>query len=219
MKLKFWRPPFFVSSEERVFQLISKFLDSVIKSVSELDAAIGALIAKDSGAVKKAVDAVSIAEQDADDVRRSIERAIFEGRFFDRGEKIDLMEKIDDVADYAETAAQTIMFKELASLPEEIASLLAEMTAATKKTVISLRHAMASLYTNFSAVSNYVKMIEDERDKVRETYGKLIRQVYTSRLSPVTMMILRDLSFRISRVADNAEEAGDRIDFLAVKYG
>lgn len=217
IKVKFWRPPFFVSSEEKLFENIGRFVAHVVEAVDSLDKGVVALVKRDAKSLKENVENVSKAEETADEIRRVIEKELYEGRFFDKAEKIDLIEKIDDVADNAEMAAQAMILRELV-LPKNISESLIELTDSTKKTTVALRHAVVQLYTNFSGVPQYVRTIETERDKVRSIYAKLIQELYTSNLSAASMMILRDLAFRIMRTADMAEEAADRVSFLAVKY-
>lgn len=219
MRLKFWRPPFYVSPEERVFENVKKFLNDVVKAVEHLDAGVDALVANKRETCLKAISLTSESERAADSARRDIERAMFEGRFFDKGEKIGLMETIDDIADNAELAAKVMGYRRFDKIPKDIADTLIKFSASTRRVVVSLRHAVVKLYTNFTEVPRYADMVEKERDATRDLYDELLAKIYNSNLSAVSVLLLRDLAFRILRVADSAEEAVDRVSFLAVRYG
>ena len=214
----FLRPPFFVSSEEDVFDNLLKFITQVVAAVDNLDKAARAFAASDIRRLKLAAKKVSEDEMAADDVRRIIEKILFEGRFFDREEKIDMIEKIDDVADDAEMAAQMMLFKKI-SVPKELGEILIELTNSTKKTVLAMRNAVVHLYTNFAVVPQYVHIIEEERERVRKFHGQFISGLYSSDLPAAALLLLRDIVFRIMRTADSAEEVGDVTSFMAVKYG
>lgn len=218
---KFWLPPFFMPGEEKIFELMGQFLHHIVESVNQLDKAVSCISkgtsAQNAAEMKKAVAKVSEHEVKADEVRRELEKTLYEERFFDKEEKIDLIEKLDDIADFAEIAANTLLYREL-PLPPEMCSLACEMTTATKRCVVALRHAIMSLYSDFSKTLKYADMCEEERDKVRAAYSKLMHKLFNSNVSALYAMLVRDLTYRISRTADAAEEASDWTRFLAAKY-
>jgi len=218
MAVRFWRPPFQMGPEEKLFDTVKQFLDRVVESASNLEAATLAYVAGEERELRDRIAKVSDAEREADSAREVIEKTVFGGRFYDRSEKIEMIEKIDDVADNAQLAAQILLYKAL-KIPTPLAAHIRDLVAKTKRVVESLREAVIALYTDFSAVSPIVKRVEVERDAARESYEKIVQEIYASRLDARALMLLRDFTFRVIKTADSAEEAAGRVSFLAVRYG
>jgi predicted phosphate transport protein (TIGR00153 family) len=218
MRPKFWIPPFLFGREPRIQKLIISFSSHVVEAVEWLHRAGVAFTKCDRKSIEDAIKRISEAEGKADNIRREIEKELFEGRFFDRAEKIDMIENIDNVADFAEMAGYTMLYHIPPKMTRHISEQLLKMIEGCLLIAKQLSKALNLLYTDFSKVPPVVNAIEHTRDVVRRTSDQFMKEIFAANISPKTLVLLRYLGYRIVRIADAAEEAGDRIRFLAVKY-
>ncbi len=215
---RFWIPPFLFGKEPKMHRLVKTFCLHVVETVEWLTRAGSAFTKGDRKALEQAVRKISEAEVRADTVRRQIEAELFEGRFFDRAEKIDMIEHIDNVADFAEMAGRTMLYHIPPRIEKQIATQLMKMIEGCLMAAKQLSKALDLLYTDFSKVPRVIDAIEHTRDGVREASDQFMKAIFSAKITPKALVLLRYLAYRIVRIADEAEEAGDRIRFLAVKY-
>jgi len=173
--------------------------------------------------VKKVFDA----ETKADKIHREQSLSVAEGAFFGgvREDILNLMERIDDIADSAKDAARFLSSD--SRLGDEARTILASenmrlFLADLKSAVGALRElvrAMKAGRKQALAVIEKVEDFEEEADAHKDALLKdLFRQAET--MNSVSVIQLRDFTFMSDNIADNAEDAGDVILVLLAKgYG
>ncbi|MEM5798775.1 MAG: DUF47 family protein [Candidatus Aenigmatarchaeota archaeon] len=219
MKLRFWRPPFFLSPEQDVYEKVLGFTKDVVIAVDAMCICTRAFVSGKRADVEKGFSILNKAENDADNKRRTIEIMLFGKRFFDREEKVEMLEKIDTVADYAKMTAQIMLSFPCRKMEKGIGLHLIDMANHTFHATKNLESAVKYLYIDWKNVSRYVEMIEREREEAEKAYNNLLKRLFASKLNDRLLMIIRDVAYRIERTITTAEEAGDRLRFLAVKHG
>ncbi len=218
--MKFWIPPFRAASEEKIQKQLTKLMDLVIESATYLDISVKNFAQNyDEIRLKESIEKVSEIETKIDNIRREIEKEIYSkpGMTFNKQEKIELIESLDDIADYAELASQLMLIKNI-KIPRDIAHDLIELSSSTKRSIVSLRHAIVQLYTDFRKVKEYDRLAEEERNKARKLYIKIMTKLFSSDMDTKDILIIKTLSYKISRTADMSEIAADKVNFMALKY-
>ena len=218
--MKFWLPPFFTGNEEKMQKQIIRLMDLVIESATYLDVSVKNFTSgHDDSRLEESVRRVGEIETEIDNLRRQMEKAIYSERSmtFNKQERIELIESLDDIADYAELASQLMLVKRI-KIPKDIARELVELSSSTKRSIVSLRHAVVELYNDFKRVKEYNRLAEEERNKARKLYVKILAKLFSSDMDVRDILVIKTLSYKISRTADMSEIAADRVNFMALKY-
>lgn len=216
--MKFWRPPFSLGKEEDILKNLSDLTETVANCVEEMKNSVVAFCTQDFERVKIHSSSCSKYEQDADAIRRRLERNLYASGFlsFSREDKYQLAEKIDDVADQAQKAAEWLTLKKI-KIDKELGELVIELAEKTLETVKALKRCISSFELPLEKTFEEIDSVEAARENVRNVLHKIAEKLFNSNLNPVTIQLLWEVAYRISRVADMAEEAGDRIGGLAMK--
>ena len=212
--------------EKGIFDGMLRLLDTVSEGVEAFEASVLAFARGDADAnelVRKVFDA----ETRADKIHREQSLSVAEGAFFGgvREDILNLMERIDDIADSAKDAARFLSSD--SRLGDEARTILASenmrlFLADLKSAVGALRElvrAMKAGRKQALAVIEKVEDFEEEADAHKDALLKdLFRQAET--MNSVSVIQLRDFTFMSDNIADNAEDAGDVILVLLAKgYG
>ena len=218
--MKFWIPPFSTGSEEKIQKQLTELMDLVIESATYLDISVKNFAGNyDEIRLRESIEKVSEIETKIDNMRREIEKEIYSkpGMTFNKQEKIELIECLDDIADYAELASQLMLIKNI-KITKDITHDLIELSSSTKRSIVSLRHAIVQLYTDFKKVKEYDRLAEEERNKARKLYIKIMTKLFSSDMDTKDILIIKTLAYKISRTADMSEIAADKVNFMALKY-
>ena len=218
--MKFWRPPYPSGKEEDVLKLILEITELVCDCVEEMKNGVVAFVAQDYKAAEMRYNNCAKKEDDADRVRRKLERALYASGFlsFSREDKYQLAERIDDVADQAEKACGFLSLKKI-KVDKELGDLLIGLAEKTLHTVLVLKRAIKSFDETVEKTFQEVDLVEEEREKVRRISHKIAEKLFNDKLNPIDVQLLWELTYRITKVADMAEEASDRVGAFAVKSG
>ena len=212
--------------ERTIFEGVLRLLDTVTKTVDLFEASVSAFAdgdAKSSEIVEKVFDG----ETDADTIHRELQTRIAEGAFFGgvREDILNLLEKIDDIADSAKDAARFL--SQDSRMTTEARDLLGSpgmksFISALKSSVVALTGLVKALQQNKREALSKVPSIEDFEEEADGHKDVLLKTLFNSdkSMDPVTVIQLRDFIFVADNIADNAEDASDVILVLIAKgYG
>lgn len=218
--MKFWRPPYALGKEEDVLRSFAELVNAVHMAVKEMEEATEAFVAGDYRMITTHVKNCSDYEVEADKHRRRLQRALYAGGFmsFSREDRFELSEKIDDVADQAVKAAEWFTLKKI-KIPGALGGLMAQLAEQTLATVGGLKRVVGSFQTPVENTISEVNAVEQLRDAVKDTSRRIAEKLFNDRMDPIHVQILWEVVYRITRVADMAEEASDRIGAMAMKVG
>jgi predicted phosphate transport protein (TIGR00153 family) len=215
----------FGGREKSIIQGIELHLSVVKSCVITFEKLVGAVTAGD-GSANALEDEVFRLERRADEIQMDLNRKISEGAFFGgiREDILNLIDKIDDIADSAKNASRMLMinsdgnqgsvemlksghmrlfFGKLLAAVDSLESLVGALQI-DKKALLSKVH----------VVREYEKAAEVEKDQLLRTLFKL------PRTDPVAIIQLRDFLYVADDVADNSARASDVIAMLVAKgYG
>ena len=204
-----------------------QLLDTVSSTVDSFVESVASLGRGDIGAAREAVSNVIEGETNADELHRDLSLKIAEGAFFGgvREDILNLLEKIDNIADSAKDAARFLAADSL--LEVEARDILASkdmqlFLAALKSSVTALTSLVRALEDGKKEALSKVQIVEEFEEEADSHKDVMIKSLFSdgAKMNPVTVIQLRDFIFVSDDVADNAEDASDVILVLVAKgYG
>lgn len=213
--------------EKAIFDGILGLLDVVSEGVDSFVAGVTAFSNGDLSSAQEMVAKIFDAETRADTAHRELSLKVAEGAFFGgvREDILDLMERIDNIADSAKDAARVLA--EDPRLGREAKPVLASSNMSLflkdlKGAVSALRELVKALNVGRKealAIIHTVEELEEEADSHKDAFLKeLFSQPQA--MDPLSVIQLRDFTFVADDIADNAEDASDVILVLLAKgYG
>ncbi len=157
-------------------------------------------------------------ESRADDLRRSVERALYTQTLIPdaRGDVLGLIETLDSVLNLYEGALWHFSI-ETPDIPEEFRKGYVELTEQAVLSVESLVLAARAFFRNIEAVGDHMHKVmfyEKQADKVSTS---LKRAIFATDLPLSNKAHLCYFVEHIDNIADRAEDVGDRLAIYAIK--
>lgn len=217
----------FGRKEDAILRGIQEHLALVHSTTRLLFDLIDAVSARDERRASEIVEAVLEGESKADGLQRSLSLRIAEGAFFGgvREDILNLIEKIDNIADSAKDASRLLNITGARS-PEGLKILRSEnmkaFTGDLDAAITALAALVEAFHVNKKAVLSQVHTVEEHEEAADTHKDALLKELFgdRDRVDPVTMIQLRDFIFEADDIADNAEDASDVIIVLVAKgYG
>jgi len=130
-------------------------------------------------------------------------------------ERHKLIRLMDSVIDTAEHAVRVMWIGRNMKPPEGIAKLAKLVWKCTDL----LQDAVKYLYSDFEKCVEYTRKVDKVREEARDLQFKILEELYTdSKYKPQEVHLFSEASHWIVKVAVQAEDTGDFLRELAVKY-
>ncbi len=157
-------------------------------------------------------------EREADVIKDELFEKIFSKRAYlpqQTQERHELVIHMDSVIDAAEDAVRMMVIGRKHKPPKEIHKIAEKGWICTDL----LQDAIKYLFTDFKKSVEYTLKLDKVREEARDIQFALLEKLFNEEdFSPKEVSLFRAISERILRVAIRAEETGDFIRTLAVKY-
>ncbi len=161
----------------------------------------------------------------ADDIHREAVIQIAQGAFFAgmREDFLDLLEKVDEIADASQDAARVIAE---APIERRVLDYLYEGNSTVRQfvdgidtCVATLAESVESLRTNAEVAVNKSLEVETIEEAVDQVRAELISRLSEHRLEidVLTYLQLKEFIFKLDEVADAAENCSDLVITIVVK--
>lgn len=217
-----------VSRKERaILDGIMQHLDIVNKTVEAFAASVESLGRGDIASSEELARDVFEGETAADTIHRELSLRVAQGAFFGgvREDILNLLEKIDDIADSAKDAARFIASD--SRLGNDARGMLGSENMKLflddlKASVGALTELVRAFDGGKEEVLSKVHSVEEFEEYADSRKDVLLRQLFAGSrgMDPVSVIQLRDFIFVADDIADKAEDAGDVILVLVAKgYG
>jgi len=224
--LKFTLPSF-GGREKIILKSLYEDFSIVQQAVTDFGSVVSAVAAGDVQGTNSGFQKVLEDEKNADDFHRRLGGMIAEGAFFGgiREDMLNLLEKIDNIADSAKGAARLIAAEE--TLDEFAVKLLGSesmkgFVGSIAATVDALGSALEAFSVRRSEILSRVTRIEEFEEAADAKKDEVAKALFSkeSRPDAVTVVQMRDFLLVADNIADNAEDASDVILILVAKgYG
>jgi predicted phosphate transport protein (TIGR00153 family) len=157
-------------------------------------------------------------EREADVVKDELFEKIFSKRAYlpqQTQERHELVIRMDSIIDAAENAVRMMLVGRNYKPPEEIHEIAKKCWICTDH----LQDAIKYLFTDFEKAMERTHKIDKVREEARDLQFALLEKLFNKeKYTPKEVSLFRAISERILLVAIRAEETGDFIRTLAVKY-
>ncbi|MCW2498975.1 MAG: hypothetical protein JWN87_651 [Frankiales bacterium] len=153
-------------------------------------------------------------EHDSDEITHTVMRQLNTTFVtpFDREDIYRLANRLDDVMDFMEAAADLVVLYELGDLPAENARVVEVLQRAAAKTA----EAMPRL-RGLKDLEEYwieVNRLENEADQI---YRRTVARLFNGEYDALTALKLKDVADELEAAADALEDVADAVETIAVK--
>ncbi len=203
--------------EREVRELVKQHLDVVRECISNVPMMIKAR-KEDELPPREYSFKIHSKEKEADTLRRKILALIEKGAFLPtiRGELLSLMERVDGIANAAESVGDYYILFEPDFSESEKEQLL-QICDKSCRSYDKLEKALSALFENFNLVvplCTEIEALEEEVDKI-EWY--LNKEIFSNKDSLAMNILKRDFIKLLCDISDRMENASDVIEILVVK--
>jgi predicted phosphate transport protein (TIGR00153 family) len=218
----------FSRREGTILRRVQEVLRIVRETEQEIPALVAAAAEGDHASCRIRRDKVFDLESKAGVVRRQLSTQIAEGAFFGgvREDMLNLLQKIDDIADTAKDAARLITLAGIADekarevlRSEDMKQFLANLdlaVGALQRLIEAFEIDRKTVLERVHSVGEY----ENAADAFKQNMLAALFEKTPGGIDPVTLIMVRDFVFCADDVADRAEDASDVVLVLVAKgYG
>jgi predicted phosphate transport protein (TIGR00153 family) len=211
--------------EKKVLDLIAQHLAMVQRCAKELKNMISSVEQMNWNLVRSQAEIISRYESMADDLHREAVIQIAQGAFFAgmREDFLDLLEKMDDIADASQDAARAIaeapIDRKVLEYMQKGDSTLNQLLDCIDSSVSTLGESVESLRTNAEVAVNKSLDVEKAEEAADQIKSELISRLSAQRqhMDVLTYLQVKEAIFKLDEVADAAENCSDLVITIVVK--
>ncbi len=206
--------------ETRALATVQRHLAITTGIVEDLEKAIMAAIAKDEKEMRRCIERVSISEREADNLRRKVMDEISKGELspMDREDLLDLVKKVDMVADWSRESTRILGAILMEQVPMSLKDEMLEMVRGSKQCATSLQKCVNKMMTKPEEALQAADSIEREEEKVDDTHEKTRILIGKEDLPRAGVAVLiNELFETIEMIADSCEDACDQVRIIMVR--
>jgi predicted phosphate transport protein (TIGR00153 family) len=188
--------------------------------VEDLEKAIKAAIDKNAKEVQNHVERISNGEKEADGLRRNVMDEISKGELspIDRVDLMDLVKRVDMVADWSRESSRILGAVPMENVPNLIRDEFIEMARSVKGCAISLQRCVNKMMTKPEDALQAADDVEREEEKVDEIHGKARVLIAREDLPKAGIAVLVSQLFEaMEMIADSCEDACDQVRIIMVR--
>lgn len=197
---------------------IENYLDMVVKASFLFKQGIKYYLEGYREDFEERLNSIDELEHNADILRRSIESKLYEKTLIpeSRGDVLGLLEGTDRVLDRTAETLHQFSVESPFILPE-IKPMFLELSEASMSALETIINGIRAYFRDIKNVRDFinkVQLYETESDKIFE---KLIRTVFETDIHLSEKIHLRYFAYQIERIANEAEDVGDRLAIATIK--
>jgi predicted phosphate transport protein (TIGR00153 family) len=206
--------------ETKALQTIQDHLAITTRIVEDLEKAIEAATKNDQKDEQTLIERVTKSEKEADALRRRVMDEISRGELAseDRADLMDLIKRVDMVADWSRESTRVLGAIPMDYVPSSIKKEFLEMVKSVKKCALSLERCvnkMMSKPEEALQAADEVERGEEEVDDTHENARKLLGRENLPRAGAAILM--SQLFEALEMVADSCEDACDQVRVIMVR--
>lgn len=207
---------FFGKKENQIITMFREHLEKVEEGIDLLDDLVHAYIKKENS--KQLCEKISQIENQADVLRRGIEKEMYKGGFLPnfRGDLLGIIESVDKVMNKTESVSD-IFYYETPYIPEELKDEFIKLSEEVITTYKHLKTAIESIFDNIDDASEIIKEVEKSEHNA-DIHEKNIKEiVFKMNLALSQKLHIKQICENMGDIADRAENTSDRLNILLMK--
>ena len=206
--------------ETKALTTVQRHLALTMGIVEDLDKAIAAAIRNEEKEMRKCVERVASSEKEADTLRRKVMDEISKGELSatDREDLMDLVKRVDMVADWSRESTRILGAIPMNEVPKPIKDEITVMMNSVKECASSLQKCVNKMMTKPEEALQAADAVEREEEKVDDIHEKARILIGREDLPRAGVAVLISQLFEaIEMIADSCEDACDQIRIIMVR--
>jgi predicted phosphate transport protein (TIGR00153 family) len=206
--------------ETKALMAIQRHLALTIGIVEDLQKAIEAAIGSDVKEMERCIERVSSAENEADTLRRKVMDEISTGELSptDREDLMDLVKRVDMVADWGRESTRILVAIPMEHVPTSLKSQFMVMVKSVRECTASLQRCVNKMMTKPEEALQAADAVEREEEKVDEIHEKARILIGKEDLPKAGVAILASELFEaLEMIADSCEDVCDQVRVIMIR--
>jgi len=206
--------------ETKALSDVQRHLALTTGIVEDLEKAIRAAIDNDLKEMRRCIDRVASSEKEADSLRRNVMSEVSKGELSptDREDLMDLVKRVDMVADWSREATRILGAILMEHVPGSIKEEFIEMVLGAKQCAVSLQTCVNRMMNKTEEALQAADVVEREEEKVDYMHEKARILIGKEDLPKAGAAILASELFEaIEMIADSCEDACDQVRVIIVR--
>lgn len=218
MKMKIpmikWRKP----PETRILELLEKHVSLCTSISSELVKVAELKIAGEREEMEKCLERVFKMEEKADSLRREVARELAKGILppLSREDLMNLVQKLDMVADYAKDATRILGIIHANELTEGFKIVFMKFINKVDECVHALGSSVKALYEDFKRAADQCYEVERIEEEIDAIYVEALKVARDSNMKIQTALLATELLRLLEMAADQCEDTADLIRIVTI---
>jgi hypothetical protein len=199
----------------RVEELITRHLELVERTVLKFEETLFAYLDEGPARAGELAEETHRLEAQADDVRRQVATELMGGALLAsmRGEFLELIERIDRVANLAESVLYFALLQQI-TLPDLLEPQVRGIGERTAEMMVEVREAIHALFTNREEVLEHTKAVEELESEIDGLERKAIEEIFQLELELAERLQLREFVSRLADISDEIEDLSDQVEII-----
>ncbi|MGB9740276.1 MAG: DUF47 domain-containing protein [Candidatus Bathyarchaeia archaeon] len=206
--------------ETKALATIQRHLALTTGIVEDLEKAIKAAVKGDNKEMQICIERVTSSEREADKLRRKVMDEISIGELSpaDRADLMDLVKRVDMVADWSRESTRILGAIPMEQLPNSVKEGFIEMVKSVKECAISLQRCVNKIMVKPEEALQAADDVEREEEKVDDLHEKARALLGKEDFPKAGIAILASqLLEAIEMIADACEDACDQVRVIMVR--
>jgi predicted phosphate transport protein (TIGR00153 family) len=206
--------------ENKAIELAQQHLTLAATTVEDLEKAIIAATKGEEEQTRRFAEAVASGEKQADKLRRKIMDEISKGELSptDREDLMDLVKRIDMIADWSRESTRILGAIPMEHVPEALKANFQEMVKNANECVRSVQKCVNKMLTKPEEALQAADTVEREEEKVDDIHEKARISLGKEELPKAGVAVLISQLFEaLEMIADCCEDACDQIRVIMIR--
>ncbi len=206
--------------ETKALATIQHHLALTTGIVEDLEKAIHAALRKDEKEMVECIERVASSEREADMLRRKVMDEVSQGELSptDRVDLMDLVKKVDMVADWSRESTRVLGAIPMEDVPKTIKDEFSEMVRSVKECAISLQRCVNKMMTKPNEALQAADAVERQEEKADDLQEKARILLGKEELPRAGVAVLISQLFdALEMIADACEDACDQVRIIMVR--
>jgi predicted phosphate transport protein (TIGR00153 family) len=206
--------------ETRALAIIQRHLALTTSIVEDLEKALISATKNDEKEMQSCIERVTNGEKEADMLRRKVMDEISKGELppIDRVDLMDLVKRVDMVADWSRESTRVLNAIRMEDLPDSIKNGFMEMIKSVKECTVSLQKCINKMMTKPEEALQAADVVEREEERVDDIHERARKLLATENLPKAGIAVLvSQLLEAIEMIADSCEDACDQVRIIMVR--
>ena len=206
--------------ETKALMTVQRHLALTTGIVEDLEKAMRASIKGDKKETERCIQRVASSEKEADGLRRNVMDEISTGELSptDREDLMNLVKKVDMVADWSRESTRILGAVPMENVPVSIKDESIEMIVNVRECAVSLQKCVNSIMTKPEEALKAADTVERQEEKVDDIHEKARILLGKEDIQRAGVAVLIGQLFEaIEMIADSCEDACDQVRVIIVR--